>query len=232
MLEKLFQKWKPRKHKPSRDTFSEIFRIKYEHFRELLNANAELAKIIADIEEKLQGHTIFGMSYVRSQAVQAVFYTLRMVKSLNALANNKYFLLVTVLEELGSSIKEEVEKRKESPVTALTLPFSEVNREMVDWVGAKSANLGEMLNRLNLPIPEGFAITTRAFDLFLHENNLIDEINKKKMEYNGADPETINLLSNEIQSLIISATVPSELSEAIRAAYDHTIERIQKEESR
>jgi pyruvate, water dikinase len=228
MLEKLLQKWKLRKHKPSRDTFSEIFRVKYEHFRELLNANAELAKIIADIEEKLQGHTIFGMSYVRSQAVQAVFYTLRMVKSLNALANNKYFLLVTVLEELRSSIKEEIEKRMESPIIALTLPFSEVNREMVDWVGAKSANLGEMLNRLNLPIPEGFAITTRAFDLFLQKNNLIDEINKKKMEYNSADPETINLLSDEIQSLIISATVPPELSEAIQAAYDYTIERIQK----
>jgi phosphoenolpyruvate synthase (EC 2.7.9.2) len=50
---------------------------------------------------------------------------------------------------------------------------------MVDWVGAKGANLGEMLNRLNLPIPEGFAITTRAFDFFLHENNLIEEINNK-----------------------------------------------------
>jgi len=54
MFEKIFQKWKFHKSKPSRDTFSEIFRIKYEHFRELLNANAELAKIIADIEEKLQ----------------------------------------------------------------------------------------------------------------------------------------------------------------------------------
>ncbi|WAC08232.1 MAG: PEP-utilizing enzyme [Thermodesulfobacteriota bacterium] len=221
MLEKIFQKLKFHKSKSSRDTFSEIFRIKYEHFRELLNANAELAKIIADIEEKLQGHTIFGMSYVRSQAVQAVFYTLRMVKSLNALANNKYFLLVTVLEGLHSSIKEEIEKRKESPIVALTLPFSEVNREMVDWVGAKSANLGEMLNRLHLPISPGFAITTRAFDLFLQENNLIDEINKKKIEFGGAAPETINILSKEIQDLIISAPVPPALGEAILAAYDH-----------
>ena len=114
-----------------------------------------------------------------------------MVKSLDALSNRKYPVLFKVLEDLSSGIKGEIEKRKESPVTALILPFSEVNREMVDWVGAKSANLGEMLNQLNLPIPEGFAITTRAFDLFLHENNLIDEINKKKMEYKGADPEQL-----------------------------------------
>lgn len=227
MLERLFPKWKSRKQTPSRENFSEIFRIKYEHFRELLNANTELAKIIADIEEKLQGHTVFGMSYVRSQAVQAVFYTLKMVKSLDALSNRKYSVLFKVLDDLNSGIKEQIEKRKESLVTALTLYFYEINREMVDWVGAKGANLGEMLNRLNLPIPEGFAITTHAFDRFLQENNLIDEINKKKMEHNGADPDTINLLSNEIQRLIMSATVPLELSEAIRTAYDHLIEEIQ-----
>ena len=113
MLEKLFQKWKPRKHNSSRDSFSEIFRVKYEQFRELLNANAELAKIIADIEEKLRGHTIFGMSYVRSQAVQAVFYTLKMVKSLDALSNRRYPALFKVLEDLSSGIKGEIEKRIE-----------------------------------------------------------------------------------------------------------------------
>ena len=229
MLKKFLLKWKRGKPTPSRDAFSEIFRVKYEHFRELLNSNTELAKIITDIEEKLQGHNIFGMSYVRSQAVQAVFYTLRMVKSLNALSNNKYPILFKVLEELGSSIKEEVEKRKEIPVTALVLPFSEVNREMVDWVGAKSAHLGEILNRLNLPIPKGFAITTRAFDFFLQENNLIDEINKKKIEFSGATPETVNLLSKEIQNLIITAPVPSALCEAILTAYDHMIESPQTE---
>lgn len=227
----MLNKWKPRQNKPSRDTFSESFRVKYEHFRELLNSNAELSKIIADIEEKLQGHQSFGMSYVRSQAVQAVFYTLRMVKSLDALSSHKFPVLFSVLEDLSSKIKEEVEKRKENPMTELILPFSEINREMVDWVGAKSANLGEMRNRLNFPIPEGFAITTRAFDLFLKENDLVDEINKKKIELRVDDPGTVNLLSEEIERLIIAAPIPLELEGAILSAYDQMFEKIRKKSS-
>ena len=220
MLRKLFQKWKLRPNKASVDTYAETFRVKYGYFRDLLNANVELAKIIADVEEKLQGHTMFGMSYVRSQATQAVFYTLKMVKSLDALADHKYPTLFKVLDDLSTNIKQAIEARKESPITALTLPLSEVNREVVDWVGAKSANLGELRNRLQLPIPEGFAVTTHAFDLFLNENDLIDEINKKKVEYRENDLEAINRLSEEIQKLIIEAPVPAALQEALLAAYD------------
>ena len=230
MLKKLIQKLKPGRDKPSKDTFSEIFRVKYEQFRELLNANAELAKIIADIEDKLQGDKIFGMSYIRTQAVQAVFHTLRMVKSLDALSNHKYPALFSVLENLSSLIKSEIEKRKESLITQLVLPFSEVNREMVDWVGTKSANLGEVLTRINLPIPDGFVITTRAFDLFLRENNLIDEINKKKVELGGGtDPETLQNLSKEISQLIIAAPIPEELVAAIFTAYDQLMVKVKGE---
>ena len=45
---------------------------------------------------------------------------------------------------------------------------------MVDWVGGKSASLGEVLNRVGLPIPAGFAITTRAYEAFLAHNDLVD----------------------------------------------------------
>ncbi|MFH0813383.1 MAG: PEP/pyruvate-binding domain-containing protein, partial [Pseudomonadota bacterium] len=221
--------WKLRKGKPSNDKLSEIFQVKYEHFKELLNSNTELSKIIADIEEKLQGHQVFGMSYVRSQAVQAVFYTLRMVKSLDALSGHKYPQLFNVLENLNSRIKEELEKKKQSPVTELILPYPQITKEMVDWVGGKSANLGEILNRANLPIPEGFAITTRAYDLFFTGNDLVDEINKRKMELNPNDLETVTLVSEEIQKLILSAPVPPELSEAILSAYDQMVERIREE---
>jgi pyruvate,water dikinase len=97
---------------------------------------------------------------------------------------------------------------------------------MVDWVGGKSANLGEVHNRVQLPIPEGFAITTRAFDALLAENDLVDEINKRTMELDAGDPETVTNVSEDIQRLIITARAPSELEEAILSAYADMTERI------
>ena len=217
-----------KKTPPPKDRTDAIFRAKYERFKELLGSNSELSQIITDIEEKLQGHQIFGMTYIRSQSARAAFHAMRMIQSLNAISKDKYPGLQSVLENINAKIKAEIERRKDLPLTALVLPYPQINREMVDWVGGKSANLGEVLTRVNLPIPEGFAITTYASDLFLKANDLIDEINKLKMEIDPNQPETVNLVSEEIQRLIIAAPLPEELDGAILSAYDRMIERIKE----
>ena len=228
MLDKLnpFRWFRAKSQKPSRDQAYDAFRFKYEQFKELLDSNSELSKILVGIEEKLQGHRVFGMSYVRSQSARAIFHTMRMIQSLNAISRNRYPTLPNILEEINLQIKGELEKRKESTIQDLILPYSGITREMVDWVGGKSANLGEVLSRVKLPIPEGFAVTTHAFDVFLKENDLIDAINKVKMEIDPNIPETITLASEEIQRLIIGAPLPEELEGVMLAAYDQMIERL------
>lgn len=208
------------KTKPSQEDLAELFRFKYGCFKELLGSNSENLDIIADIEEKLRGHQVFGMAYVRSQAARSVFHTLRMIKSLNALSSQRYPALYQVLEEINSKIKEELGRRKEAPVKEWVLPYSRIHKEMVDGVGGKSANLGEVRNAVGLPIPDGFAITTAAYEAFLAHNDLVDEINKKKTEMDPRSLESIAAASEEIQRLIISAAVPPPLEEAIRGAYE------------
>lgn len=212
--------WRSRRQPEVNEHLTDVFRAKYERFKDLLDSNTELSKIITDMEEKLQGHETFGMAYIRSRSARAVFYTLRMIQSLEALSGKKYIPLHDVLQQLNVKIKEELEARKEAPFDDLVLPYSSITKEMVDWVGGKNANLGEVLNRVHLPIPDGFAITTQAFHLFLSANNLIDEIHKKKMEIDTDDPEVLNLVSEEIQRLIISAPMPVELRDAISSAFD------------
>ncbi len=228
MLNKLnpLQWFRARSQKPSRDQAYSAFRFKYERFKELLDSNSELSKIMVDMEDKLQGHRVFGMSYVRSQSARAIFHTMRMIQSLNAISRDRYPTLMNALDEINLQVKGELEKRKESSIHESILPYFQISREMVDWVGGKNANLGEVLSRVGLPIPEGFAITTHAFDVFLKANDLIDDINKVKMEIDPNVPETITMASEEIQRLIIAAPLPAELEEAILAAYDQMIERI------
>ena len=156
-----------RKERPVREDVASLFRFKYSLFKELLAANTELLNIITDIEEKLQGRQLFGMSYIRSQTTRAVFYSFRMVKSLDVLSGRCYLDLYHVLEKIHNQIKEIVGQKKEHDAPALIMPFADITKEMTDWVGGKSANLGEVQNRAGLPVPKGFAITTSAFDLFL-----------------------------------------------------------------
>jgi len=216
----LYRKWKSRYDEPARDEIAAAFRFRYACFKDLLDSNTQLLNIITDLEGKLEGRQVFGMSYVRSQSARAAFHAFRMIKSLDVLSGHKYPFLYEVLDRINARIKERLGERKEIPVTELILPYLKITKDMVDWVGGKSANLGEVLNKVHLPIPAGFAVTTRAFQAFLAHNDLVDEINKRKMALDPQDPQTLAAVSEEIQQLINQAQVPPALEEAIFSAYE------------
>jgi pyruvate,water dikinase len=204
---------------PPREEVSSAFRFKYTCFKDLLDSNTELLNIITDMEEKLRGHQVFGMSYIRSQSARAAFHAFRMIKSLDVLSGRRYPQMYEVLERINARIKDRLGERKEIPEAAYILPYSRITRDLVDWVGGKSANLGEVGNRVGLPIPAGFAITTRAFQAFLAHNDLVDEINKRKIEIDPRDPQSVTRAGEEIQALILKAQAPPDLEAAIIQAY-------------
>jgi pyruvate,water dikinase len=49
--------------------------------------------------------------------------------------------------------------------------LSEITRSQINSVGSKAANLGEMM-RAGFPVPEGFVLTTDAFEFFMNANSL------------------------------------------------------------
>jgi len=84
----------------------EQFRRKYKHFQELLESNAELLKIVSDMEVKLRGEQVFGMSYVNAQATRAVFHALRMAASYENLCGEQNQRLRDKVEEIQQNIKK------------------------------------------------------------------------------------------------------------------------------
>jgi pyruvate, water dikinase len=218
LFREIYRKFKGHRAGPARDELAAAFRFRYACFKDLLDSNTQLLNIIADLEEKLKGRHVFGMSYVRSQAARAAFHAFRMIKSLDVLSGHKYPVLYGVLDRINSGIKDRLGEKKELPFTDLVLPLARVDKDMVDWVGGKNANLGEAL-KIGLPIPAGFAITTRAYVDFLAFNDLVDEINKRKMDIDPQAPLTVQQVSADIQQLIIGARIPPALADAILEAY-------------
>ncbi len=218
--------WVHGRNRISADRVSRAFKFRYACFKDLLASNTELLNIIADIEEKQNGQDVFGMSYVRSQATRAVFHTLRMVKSLDDLSGHRYPSLFSRVANINDSIELELARTKDLDVAELVLPYSRVTSEMVDWVGGKNANLGELLNRVHLPVPRGFAISTRGYRLFLEQNELEEEIDGIKMSLDSDDPDSIEAVSEKIQRLIIKAPVPGELEKAILGGYELLTQQI------
>ena len=101
----------------------------------------------------------------------------------------------------------------------LVIPLAKVNREMADQVGSKMANLGEIKNRIKVTVPEGFAITSLAYEKFMGHNDLQSEIDRLLQSSSMERMDELYGLSTRIQQLIIQAKVPEDLQRAMAAAY-------------
>jgi pyruvate,water dikinase len=142
---------------------SRVSQFKYASFKDLLASYTELLNIIADIEEKLRGKDIFGMSYIRSQSTRAVFHTLRMLKSFNDLSGQSYLTLFELKDQPGHPRGSEQEKELLVCEWCCLIPESPETW----WIGsAEECESWRVGHRAGLAIPEGFAITTCAYDSF------------------------------------------------------------------
>ncbi len=89
-------------------------------------------------------------------------------------------------------------------------------------VGGKNASLGEMIQNLSsvgVSVPGGFATTSNAFQMFLHENNLKNEIDKRLSNLDVDDISALSKCGDEIRNLMIKANLPEVLEQDIRASY-------------
>jgi pyruvate,water dikinase len=219
LFEKIFPFHKKQKKQGLSDALMNAFTVKYVNFKTLLESNSELLKIISSIEEKLRGDTVFGMSFVNAMTVRIVFHVARMVQSFESMSGRKYPELIEILNRINDVFRQDLQQRKPAKSPQFILRHDSIKREMMGFVGGKNANLGEVLSRLHLPIPGGFAITTTAFDRFIEANELADEIRRRKMELDLIDPEIILRVSEGIQQLFHEANVPPDLEKAIMEAY-------------
>lgn len=108
-----------------------------------------------------------------------------------------------------------------------TLFFNQIDRDDIPLVGGKGANLGEM-TKAKFPVPYGFAVTVKAWDLFLKENNIKEEIHAvlKLTDVNNADE--LQNASRKIERIIINSPVPKEVVDEVFASYKKLSGRFSK----
>jgi phosphoenolpyruvate synthase/pyruvate phosphate dikinase len=89
-----------------------------------------------------------------------------------------------------------------------------------DWgkAGGKAANLGE-LKRLGFPVPDGFVVTTDAYDDFILFNGLEEIIESSLAGADPSDPASMEECSRRIREAFEVSSLPPGLAEDLRRAY-------------
>lgn len=95
------------------------------------------------------------------------------------------------------------------------LKFNDIDKSMIMHAGGKGVNLGELVKIDNLNIPDGFCVTTKAYEKTI-EGNI--ELQRLFFELSGMAPddrEKISAVSKQIRKLIEAAKIDSDIEKEI-----------------
>jgi pyruvate,water dikinase len=205
------------------------FKARYHNFKLLLSANNKALEIMAEMEAALRGNLPFGMNFVMSSCTSISTNVWQIIKNLNELAPGKYESLYERFKEIQGEINQFIKKKSLPTSGPLVLPLGSIEKNLADQVGSKTANLGEIRNRLHLKVSNGFAITAMAYQRFMEYNDLQVEIDRRIQAIKAESPDQLYSLSAAIQQLIIRSPLPEDLETAISEQYHRLKEEEGKE---
>lgn len=85
--------------------------------------------------------------------------------------------------------------------------------------GGKGASLGEMFNT-GISVPNGFVVLSNAFNQFLEQTDLVQEIDSILGSVNHNAIHTVDAASEKIRELILSRKMPEEIKNEIISSFD------------
>lgn len=103
-----------------------------------------------------------------------------------------------------------------------TVDLNEVTMNDINLVGGKNASLGEMLQNIEsigIKVPNGFAVTTKAYRDFIEFNGLRDQIVDLVSNLDDGNLPELRRVGSEVRQLIRNGIFPADIKSEIREKY-------------
>lgn len=189
-----------------------LLRKKYQYFRDLLALDRYCLEKMAEIEEvHYRGLPCDYARVIRlcDELDQGVS---KLIKSIIALNPLRYRILKEYHNKVSFYLDLALSINTPDADPPFVLGLSQEPHE--ELVGGKAMNLGIIRNK-NFPTPEGFCITTNAFNSIISANNLRPTINQILGKVCLNQIEDFEKRCSEIQELILDAAIPDNVLEEL-----------------
>ena len=169
--------------------------------------------MIAGLQEDLQ--FIPPRRDVVQDRVQLIFEHARgIVDTMSALSGTSTAKLGEVLDRQSFEVERYIAALQELATPRLAMSLSEVGLEDEAEAGGKAAYLGEIKNKIGLPVPNGFVLTTEAYRRFCgipHWVRIRDATRAADLD----QLDTIRTTSKNLQELVMETELPRAVEVAI-----------------
>lgn len=98
---------------------------------------------------------------------------------------------------------------------SLVLGFQEIENTQLLLIGGKGLNLGELSKIEGIQVPEGFCVTTLAYQQAIEQNELYHALLDQLTMLKAEDREQIGEISRKIRQIILDIEIPSDVVKAV-----------------
>ena len=95
------------------------------------------------------------------------------------------------------------------------LKFREIDKTQLLLAGGKGSNLGELSKIHGIQVPEGFCVTTEAYQIALEQNEAFYTLLAQLILLKVEDRDQIGEISRKIRQIIMEVEIPSDVVKAV-----------------
>jgi pyruvate,water dikinase len=201
-LARLLRAALPARRRPVEEVFGE--------FRAVMAAHDQALEIVADIGEKLGGEYLFDAQYLRDAYARLAARVAEMIEGFDRLVEGRHPGLGRARDLIDREVRRLLYDLT-PPGGALVLPLEEMTWERSAEVGGKISKLAEVRNHLGLRVPEGFGVTTGAFDAYIRHNGIDRLLQTTAAGGSAAWGPTVH-------ERVLQGELPAALADAVAAA--------------
>lgn len=193
-------------------------------FRDLVDRNDRVLKLMAEAGEKLGGEYVFDTKYLHDLVSEMKELVHGIVMDLNGITGNRYPELVEILGAIDAGFEAALDLRTVVPEAPTILPLARAGMEDLEIVGEKMARLGEVKAQLGLVVPGGWVVSTHACREFLEQAGLLADA-EALLSRPPAGERQRTERGNDLRERILRAPLPRKM----RRALDREVGRLSQE---
>ncbi|OEU44704.1 MAG: phosphoenolpyruvate synthase [Desulfobacterales bacterium S7086C20] len=97
--------------------------------------------------------------------------------------------------------------------------FKDLTKDDIPLAGGKCANLGELFGQIGVPVPNGFAVSAYAYQVFLKKTKADKKIETMLSDLDPSDIEALQQIAGKIRKHLEGLAMPKKIEQDILNAY-------------
>jgi len=192
-----------------------VLQEKYTSFKSLLSHDKQAHELMAELEEIYYNQLVVDFKVIEDKYDNFSNRVGNIIEDFQRICPTRYRDLSGYYKKFDSYTRFMMSAKSTLSTAPYVISLKEISQNDEMLVGGKSMHLSVADQRMGIPIPKGFVITSNAFNAILENNDLRKLVDQRLVDLDINSTVSLTAVSKELTDLIMQASIPLEIEAAV-----------------